>query len=667
MTPAIRRALVAAAAVVAVLVLGLVFRHSILAWFTGKSIDSANAPGAVTPGPSTAAPTLPFAYPPAAFDALRSALDAYERARKHLANDETRGLSDDARALAEALDATARSVPAERADLRQAATRASAAAKRLTGAVTAEDARRAFADVSRDVVVLIGTDERLSSGARVFECGMFEGNPRWIQRDAVADNPYMGRKMPTCGAPKPWRESAAPRGVGAPDEIDHYTCSMHPSVKQAGPGKCPICGMDLVPVTKAQQAEGVVLIDETRRQLIGVRTAPVVLAPMRDVFRAVARVAYDESSLTDVSLKVKGWVTKLHVTTTGQRVARGQPLFQLYSPEIYAAQQDLLVATRGAAGMPEGAGRLEGVSKAARQRLRLLGVDDATIDATENAGTPRENVTFPAPASGFVIEKNVVEGAAIEAGARLYRIAALDRVWIEADIYERDLPHVHVGQPASVTLDYVPGHTYEAKVSYVYPYLDDKARVGHARLELANKQHDLRPGMYARVELASDLGPRVQVPAGAVVYTGPRRLVFVDLGGGRFRPTEVRVGAEADGVYEVLSGLHPGDVVATSGVFLIAAEARISTAAKYWDSAPEDGGMVNETATPPAPAAAPTRLPAVLPRAAQTQAPAPAASSASAPPATEYTCPMHPEVRGPSPGTCPKCGMRLEPRSDAGR
>jgi Cu(I)/Ag(I) efflux system membrane fusion protein len=215
--------------------------------------------------------------------------------------------------------------------------------------------------------------------------------------------------------------------------------------------------------------------------------------------------------------------------------------------------------------------------------LHLLGLGEAQIDAVAKKGAPLESVTITSPASGFVIEKDVVEGASVEAGMRLFRIAALAEVWVEADVYEGDLPRVHVGQTATVTLDFLPGRSYEAKVRYVYPYLDAKTRTGRVRVAIANKELELRPGMYATVELASETAMRVQVPASAVVYTGPRRLVFVDEGVGRFRPQEVRVGGEIDGMYEVLEGLRPGDVVATSGTFLIAAEARISTAAKYWE------------------------------------------------------------------------------------
>jgi Cu(I)/Ag(I) efflux system membrane fusion protein len=382
---------------------------------------------------------------------------------------------------------------------------------------------------------------------------------------------------------------ASGRSAGG-SSIDHYTCAMHPSVKQAARGKCPICGMDLIPVTKEQQQEGVVLIDDARRQLIGVRTETVVLAPMRQDFRAVGHVTYDESSLADVNLKVHGWITKLYVSETGQKVTRGQTLLSLYSPELYNAEQDFILAARGAATPPLSPGggpdRADTLARAARQRLHLLGLEDAQIDMLTKQGAPSESVPITAPASGYVIEKNVVEGASVDAGVRLYRIAALTKVWIEAQIYEADLAHVRAGQGASVTLDYLPGRSYDAKVAYVYPYLDPQTRTAQVRLELANKDLDLRPGMYATVSLGADLGPRVQVPSAAIVYTGPRRLVFVDLGQGRFRPQEVSVGAESNGMYEVLSGLKAGDQVATSGVFLIAAEARISTASKYWASTP---------------------------------------------------------------------------------
>lgn len=472
--------------------------------------------------------------------------------------------------------------------------------------------------------------------------------------------------------------SSAASVTGASEEIDHYTCPMHTFIHQHEPGKCPICGMTLVPVTKAQLEQGVVRIDQARRQLIGVRTGIVTQGAARRTFRAVGQVTYDESKLSDVNLKVQGWITKLFVTQTGQRVSRGQPLFQLYSPELYNAQQDFLLATQGATpsgGATTGTGgRVEVLARAARQRLHLLGLGDAQLDAISKKGAPLESVTIASPASGFVIEKNVVEGASVDPGMRLMRIAALNDVWVEADVYEGDLAHVRVGQDAKVTLDYLPERSYEAKVQYIYPYLDPKARTGRVRVVLNNTGLDLRPGMYATVELTSDTEPRLEVPASAVVYTGPRRLVFVDLGDGRFRPQEIQIGTESDGMYEVLGGLSAGDVVATSGVFLIAAEARISTATKYWDDTATSSASAPPPSIPspppiPSPPRAPPPLPTpspshtrATPRPLFTPASVPSTQVAtSSPPATVYTCPMHPQVRSPTPGKCPICGMDLVP------
>ncbi len=247
--------------------------------------------------------------------------------------------------------------------------------------------------------------------------------------------------------------------------------------------------MALIPVSKQQQADGVVLIDERRRQLIGVRTSAVTSGALRRSFKAVGHVTYDESTFTDVNLKVRGWINRLLVNETGQRVARGQVLFSMYSPELYSAEQDFLLASRDPGSPTGGAGspRALPFARAARTRLNLLGLSDAQIDALSAQGEPRENTTVSSPASGFIIEKNVVEGASVEAGTRLFRIAALNKVWVEADVYEADLGHVRVGQPAKVTLDYLPEHAYDAKVSYVYPYLEAGARTGRVRIELSTR------------------------------------------------------------------------------------------------------------------------------------------------------------------------------------
>jgi Cu(I)/Ag(I) efflux system membrane fusion protein len=391
------------------------------------------------------------------------------------------------------------------------------------------------------------------------------------------------------------RDSGAARSTRATasDAIDHYTCSMHPSVHQAAPGSCPLCGMQLIAVSREQQEQGEVLIDETRRQLGGVRVSAVIEAPFERVVQALGRVSYDESALTDVTLRVDGWVTQLFVARNGERVMRGQPLFRLYSPEIYGAEQDFLLSAQRAEGgpAPGAATSSSRLATSSRQRLRLLGLSDPQIDALAKDAAPSDSIPFASPASGYVIEKDVVEGARVSAGQRLYRIAALERVWVEADVPEADLSHVRAGQPAAVTLDSGSRRRFEARIAQVYPFVDSVSRRGRVRLELANPDGELRPGMYASVELATPAERRLQVPASAVIYTGPRRLVFVDQGAGRFLPREVRVGAESHGMYEVLEGLQAGESVASAGLFLIAAEARISTAAQYWESAPAEASQ----------------------------------------------------------------------------
>ncbi|HWN71419.1 MAG TPA: efflux RND transporter periplasmic adaptor subunit, partial [Haliangium sp.] len=268
---------------------------------------------------------------------------------------------------------------------------------------------------------------------------------------------------------------------------------------------------------------------------------------------------------------------------TGQPVRLGQVLFTLYSPELYAAQQELLLAQQSVTPASQA------LARAARKRLELWGLSKAQIDRVVASGAPLENVPFLAPASGYVIEKDVVQGAAARAGERLFRIAPLHKVWVQADVYEQDLPHVRVGQKAEITFPYLPGKKYEDRIAYIYPALEGMTRTARVRIELPNQELALKPDMYADVRLQIDAGERLQVPESAVIYTGPRRLVFVDLGDGRLEPREVSLGLRAEGAYEVLDGLSEGERVVTGGNFLIAAESRIRSAAEYWSGGAHAG------------------------------------------------------------------------------
>lgn len=371
-------------------------------------------------------------------------------------------------------------------------------------------------------------------------------------------------------------------GTDSGSDIAYYTCSMHPSVHAHEPGTCPVCGMELRPVTKADEQTGVVQIGEARRQAIGVRTEKATKAPMTVDIKAVGKLTYDESQMHDVVLEFGGYISDLRVTATGQPVKKGEPLFQIYSPEVFAAEQDLLLARQSR----EALGKGDDLVHAAETKLSLLGVTAAQVDDIAKTGKPIEKLAFAAPASGYVIEKNVVDGAAVKAGDRVFRIAGLDKVWVEADVFEPDLARITKGQKATVSLSYVPDRAFEGKVTFIYPYLDPNTRTGRVRIELPNTGLELKPDMYADVVFHLDLGARLQIPVSAILYTGPRKVVLVDVGGGRIAPREVQIGAQSGDLAEVVSGLAEGDAVVTSGNFLIAAESRIRSSGMFWKDKP---------------------------------------------------------------------------------
>lgn len=375
-------------------------------------------------------------------------------------------------------------------------------------------------------------------------------------------------------------EGAGAAGSGSGD-VAYYTCSMHPSVHAHEAGKCPICAMDLHPVTKSDEQTGVVEVDDARRKAIGVRTEKAIKAAMTLDVRAVGKLTYDETRLTDVVLKIDGYVSNLRITAMGQQVKKGETLFLVYSPELFAAEQDYLLArsSRDALG---GAGHGDELVRAAETKLGLLGLGPDQIATIGKTGKPIEKLAFSAPASGYVIEKNVVEGAAIKAGDRVLRLAALDKVWVEADVFEGDLARIAKGQPATISLSYIPDRAFEGKVTFVYPYLDPNARTGRVRIELPNSGLELKPDMYANVTFHVALGDRVQIPTGAILFTGPRRVVIVDLGNGRLAPREVKIGAQSGDRAEVLDGVAEGESVVTAGNFLIAAESRIRSSGTFW-------------------------------------------------------------------------------------
>jgi membrane fusion protein, copper/silver efflux system len=372
-------------------------------------------------------------------------------------------------------------------------------------------------------------------------------------------------------------ESTGGASSGSSD-VAYYTCSMHTQVHSETPGRCPICSMTLTPVTREQEQAGVIHIDPSRRALLGIRTTKVVTAPIDQEIVAKGRLAVDETRLHEVTLKLNGYISDLKINTTGQSVQKGDTLFTLYSPELYAAEQEYLIARQN-----HDAAHGDALVHASETKLRLWGLGEDQLRAIADKGEAIERIPFKSPASGVVIEKNVIDGAAVTAGQRLFKIADLDQIWVEADVYEADLPQITKNLPATITLTYLPGRTFEGNVAFVYPYLDPASRTGRVRIALANKGLELKPDMFATVTFKIALGPRLLVPTSAVVYTGPRRLVFVDVGSGALRPQEVTIGATTGDRVEILSGVKDGDIVVSSGNFLVAAESRVRSASSFWE------------------------------------------------------------------------------------
>lgn len=555
-----------------------------------------------TPVAPTTPPTVrppKSALPVGTHEELRGLLDAYERARVALAGDRHDVLATEGKRMAEHLERVAKALP--EADVAVPWLLASVERMRaLAAARTIDDARERFQDASAVAVTLAATNPSLREDLHVFECPMVSGFNKWLQPTPDIANPYMGTSMLACGGASGWDVDVALASAPAPvledahkheggeahahehgeDDIAHYTCPMHPSVKQGGPGACPLCGMDLVPVKQGELDDGIVRFDELRRQKLGVRTAKVVKAPLETEIRTVGRVTFDETRLYDVNLKLDGWVERLHVAETGAAVKRGQLLFTLYSPDLYAAQVELISAQRAVEAA--GKGISQSLVASAEKKLRLWDVSDGQIQRIKREKEALRSMPIHSPASGHVVEKNVIRGSKVGAGQTVYRIADLSRVWVEADVYEVDLARVRVGQKARVTLSYLPGRVFEGEVAFVSPILDASTRTGRVRLELSNDDLSLKPNMYAEVSLLGDGAEALQIPREAVLYTGRRRIVFVDLGEGRVRPQEVTVGRESGASVELLSGLNEGDLIVTSGNFLLAAESRLRNATSFW-------------------------------------------------------------------------------------
>src|SRR2546425_290299 len=328
---------------------------------------------------------------------------------------------------------------------------------------------------------------------------------------------------------------------------------------------------------------GTIVIPAVTRQLIGVRTAPVSYAPLEQEIRAVGTVEYDERKLTKVNLRVSGWIEQVFVNAIGQSVRAGQPMLTLYSPDLLATQDEYLLAVKAQAqleGSPVAEARQQAAAlvASARERLRLWNLTDEQIAAIERRGKAERVLAVYAPSSGIVLKRQALPGNYVEPGTTLYELADLSTVWINGDIYESEIPSVKLNQPAKVTFEAYPGETFPGKVTYIYPYLNEATRTVRVRMEFPNPHLKLKPGMYGNVVLGVDAGRRLVVPKEAVLDSGLRQLVFLDLGQGVYQPYPVKLGRRSQEYVEVLEGIKEGDRVVTSANFLLDAESKLASA-----------------------------------------------------------------------------------------
>jgi multidrug efflux pump subunit AcrA (membrane-fusion protein)/ribosomal protein S27E len=470
-----------------------------------------------------------------------------------------------------------------------------------------------------------------ASGKTLYTCGMHP----WIIQDHPGDCPICGMKL------VPVHKTAGPATADT-RQILYYKSTMMPGETSPQPAKDSM-GMDMAPVYAAAAAaanSATIAIDPATIQTMNIQTTEIARGPLRRTIRTVGTIDYNETALAEVTTKFKGWIEKLDVDATGELAHRGEPLFEIYSPELYSAEAEYL-AVLGSTNGPGG----EGLRETAREKLKFFDVSDAQIAALEKARAPRKTLEILAPADGFVIEKNIVQGRMVDAGTTLYRLADLGMVWVYAQVYEQDLPYVRLGQEATVKLSALPDREFRGRVAYIYPSVDEKTRTARVRLEFENPGYFLKPGMFVSAQITSELEPSVLLaPDSAVLRSGDKNTVFVALPGGKFDPRTVTLGLEAGHDQdEVISGLQAGDRVVTSGQFMLDSESQLREAIEKMRG----------------PAAAPLEMPAAT----STNEPGLSAAASAETEPLVYVCPMpeHVSITYDHPGQCPICGMTLVP------
>lgn len=380
-------------------------------------------------------------------------------------------------------------------------------------------------------------------------------------------------------------------------DVDYWTCTMHPSVHSEVPGKCPICGMDLVPVTHRKEVSskpGEFIVPSRRQQQIGVTYAEVRRRHMRFDIRSVGTLEVDRALVFECVSRVDGYVEELKVTSPGEFVSLGQPLMTIYSPDLRAPQQELVNLLKVQTNGSVASASMDPLIDAARRRLQLLNVGPNEISELEHTGQPTDRLVVEAPSSGVVSEAPMKAGMSVKRGDSLMTVLNLSNLWLWASFYENEVGLLRAGQTVTVSLPALPNRSFEAKIVAISPAIDPVKRTAMVRIDLPNQDGQLRPGMYANVVAEIDAGDGLTVPFDSVLPTGLRMVAFVDQGSGELEPRFIQVGRmfvdltdpNQERYYQIIGGLREGERIVSSANFLIDAEAQVQGAIKDFAAEP---------------------------------------------------------------------------------
>ena len=397
----------------------------------------------------------------------------------------------------------------------------------------------------------------------------------------------------SAAAPAP----SAPPAVADEREVLHWRAPMDPTFTSDRPGKSPM-GMDLVPVYPDEGGSlppGMVRIDPTFVQSVGVRSEPVARRDIAQTIRTVGTLAHNDRQIAWVNTKYDGWIENVAVNYLGETVEEGQTLFDIYSPQLVATQMEFLQAVDYAERLDASeyrgiAARAHSLVEAARRRLGYWDITAAQIATLERERTPRRTLSVVSPVTGVVVEKmdQALDGMYVTAGMNLYKMADLTTIWVDVEIFEHQVEAMQVGQRAHVELPYLPGRPYTGFVRYLYPHFDEQTRTMTVSIELENPDLTLRAGMYANVTFDVPVARRVlAVPEEAVIRSGTRDVLVLERGAGTFQVAEVTLGRYGDGLWEVVDGVEDGDTVVVSAQFLIDSESNLTQAIRTLDAAPD--------------------------------------------------------------------------------